>query len=168
MYIGPIQTLFLWILKSLNFGIWTWPSESTSKMSQESKIWDPVTFKKCSKFWIQSFDTLTHNCEKPVRSTLILTGASKRGPRDVLRKVLWKYTNMVIIWVFMIPMNWWNRHLFKIRNHKLSLKTFYIMKKLKIQFLYKNSFKTIYGFWFWINADFTSLVESWKPILWPY
>ena len=42
------------------------------------------------------------------------------------------------------------------------------MNKLKIQFLYKNFFKQIYGLWSWINADFTSLVESWKPILWPY
>ena len=36
--IGPIQTLFLKNLKSLNFGVLTRPSESTSNMSQKSKF----------------------------------------------------------------------------------------------------------------------------------
>ena len=35
---GPIQTLFLQNLKTLNFGILTRPSESTSKIIQKSKI----------------------------------------------------------------------------------------------------------------------------------
>ena len=115
---GLIQTLFLWNLKSFNFGIWTRPLETTSKMSQKPKIWRPVTFKKCSKFSVQSFGTLTHNCGKSVVRIKLLTGASERGLRDLPLMVLWRYTNIVTIWVFMIPLNWWNRRLFKIRNHK--------------------------------------------------
>ena len=92
---GSIQTLFLWNLKSLNFEIWIKPSESASKMSQKPKIWGPVTFKKCSKFSIQSFETLTHNCGKTVNRIKILTCAYERGPRDLWRMVLWRYTKMV-------------------------------------------------------------------------
>ena len=161
---GPIQTLFLRNLKSLNWRIWTRPSESTSKMVQKPKIWGLVTFKKCSKFWVQSFETLTHNCEKTVVRIKILTSASERGPRDLLLMVLWRYTDMVMIWVFMIPLNLWNWRFFKIRNHKSSFNSFHIMSKLKITSLYKNCFKTIYGSWFRKNADFINLVESWKPI----
>ena len=38
---------------------------------------------------------------------------------------------------------------------------------ISISYLYKNSLNTIDGFWFWLNADFTNLVESWKPTWWP-
>ena len=136
---GPIQTLFLRNLKSLNWRIWTRPSESTSKMVQKPKIWGLVTFKKCSKFWVQSFETLTHNCGKNIGRSWILTSASERGPRDVWRVVLWRYTNMVMIWVFMIPLNWWNKRLFRIGNHKSSFNSFYIMSKLKITTLWKTA-----------------------------
>ena len=123
LHIGPIQTLFPWNLKSLNLRIWIWPSESTSKMSQKLKIWGPVTFKK---FSVQSFETLTHNCGKPVGRIKILTAASERGPRDLPLMVLWRYTNKVMIWIFMISLSWWNRRLFEIRNHKLSWNNSYI------------------------------------------
>ena len=123
----------------MNLRILTRPWESTSKMSQKPKIWGPVTFKKCWKFSVQSFGTLTHNCGKSVVRIKLLTGASERGLRDLPLMVLWRYTNIVTIWVFMIPLNWWNRRLFKIRNHKSSFNSFYIISKLKIAFLCKAS-----------------------------
>ena len=121
------------------------PWESTSKMSQKPKLRGLVTFKKYSKFSVQSFGTLTHNCGKPVGRIKILTSASERGPRDLPLMVLWRYTNIVMIWVFMIPLNWWNRGLFRIRNHKSSFNNFYIIsifsnwgftKKSNVQFAY--------------------------------
>ena len=93
-----------------------------------------------------------------------LTGAFDRGPRDLVRLVLWRYTSVVIIWVFMISLKWSNRHLFQMRNHKLSWKKSYIVKIFSIFFVCKNLFKAIYGFWFEINANLTILVKSWKPI----
>ena len=133
-------------------------------MSQKLKIWGPVTFRKCSKFWVQSFETLTHNCEKTVGRIKILTGASERRPRDLWRMVLWRYTNMVMTWVFMISLNWWYRRLVKIRTHKLSRNNSYRTMLIWIFGLYENCWTTIYGFWFWKKADFTNLVESCKPI----
>ena len=58
---GWIQTLFLWILKSSNFGISTISSDSQSKMSQESKkirSRDRRIFEKNPYYEIK---TLTHN-----------------------------------------------------------------------------------------------------------
>ena len=133
-------------------------------MSQKLKIWGPVTFRKCSKFWVQSFETLTHNCEKTVGRIKILTGASERSPRDLWRMVLWRYTNIVMIWVYMIPLSWWNQLFFKIRNHKSSFNSFHIIRKFKLTSFYKNCFEIIYGSWFWLNADITNLVKSWKPM----
>ena len=110
----------------MNFGIWTRPSEFTSKIIQKSKIWGLVTFKKYSKFSIESYETFTHDCEKTVICIKILTSASEREPRDLGGSVLWRYTDMFIRWVFMILLNWWNRRLFKIRNHQLPWNSFYI------------------------------------------
>ena len=61
MNIGGIKTLFLWILKSSDFGISTISSDSQSKMSQESKkirSRDRRIFEKNPYYEIK---TLTHN-----------------------------------------------------------------------------------------------------------
>ena len=119
--LGPIQTLLLWNQKILNFGVRTRPLESASKMIQKSKLWGSMT-RNFLDFSIWNFETLTRFCGNTVFWILNLTCASARAPRDLVRLVLWRYTNMVMIWVFMISLNWSNRRLFQIRNHKIAFK----------------------------------------------
>ena len=127
--IGWIQTLFLRILKSLNIEISTRPSDSASKMSQKFEKLRFRDFRDVWNFSIQSFLTLTRFCGNTVFQIWNLTGPSERGPRDLWGSVLWRYTDMAIMLIFMILINWSNRRLSEIRNHKLTLKKFYIMSQ---------------------------------------
>ena len=117
------------------------------KYESEIEIMRSPDFRIVLSFSIWNYETLTRFCGNTVFRNLNLTGASERGPRDLFRLVLWRYTNIVIIWVFMIPLNWSNRRFFKIRNHKLSWKNSYILEIFSICLLYKSSLKAIYGFW---------------------
>ena len=99
---GWIQTLFLRILKNLNIEISTRPSESTSKMSQKLEKMRSRGFRDVWNFSIQSFETLTRFCGNTAFKIWNLTGPSERGPRDLWGSVLWRYTNLAIMWIFMI------------------------------------------------------------------
>ena len=73
----------------LRLYLYTCPTLRISESSiQKLKIWDSVTFKNCSKFWMESFETSTHHCEKTVGRSWILIFASERGPLDLGWSVL--------------------------------------------------------------------------------
>ena len=88
---GWIQTLFLWILKSSNFGIPTISSDSQSKMSQESKkirSRDRRIFEKNPYYEIK---TLTHNNVNTVSDRSNWTGSSDSACDLVpLTEVWWR------------------------------------------------------------------------------
>ena len=134
---GSIQTLFRGILKSLNILISTGPSDSSSKMSQETENIRSRDCQNFRKFSIQSFETLTRFCENTVCWIWNLTDSCERGHRDLVRLVLWRYTNMALIGVFIILLNRSNRRLSKIRNHTLSWKNSYIKNIFSVRFLLK-------------------------------
>ena len=134
---GWIQTFFLGILKSLNIGISIASSESTSKMSQKLKNIRSRDCRNFRKFSIQSFETLTRFCGDTVCLIWNLTGPCERGRRDLYRLVLWRYTYMALIGVFIILLNRSNRRLSKIRNHTLSWKNFYIISIFSSRFFWK-------------------------------
>ena len=126
---GSIQTLFREILKSLNIVISTGPSDSSSKMIQKTENIRSRDCRNFRKFSIQSFETLTRFSGNTVCWNWNLTGPCERGRRDLFRLVLWRYTDMALIGVFMILLNRSNRRLSKISNHKLSQQNFYIFSK---------------------------------------
>ena len=55
-----------------------------------------MTFKKCPKISVQSFETLTNNCGKTVGRFKILTDASEKGTRDLFGE--WYYEG-ILIWL---------------------------------------------------------------------
>ena len=134
---GSIQTLFRGILKSLNILISTGPSDSSSKMSQKTENIRSRDCRNFRKFSIQSFETLTRFCGNTVCLIWNLTGPCERGRRDLYRLVLWRYTYMALIGVFIILLNRSNRRLSKIRNHTLSWKNFYIRSIFSSRFFWK-------------------------------
>ena len=69
---------------------------------------------------------------------------------------------MVMIWVFMISLNCSSRRIFKIRNHKLSRKSSYILQMFSICSLYKSSLKAILWFLIWNKRRFDQLSEIMK------
>ena len=136
--IGSIQTLFRGILKSLNILISTGPSDSSSKMSQKTENIRSRDCRNFRKFSIQSFETLTRFCGNTVCLIWNLTGPCERGRRDLYRLVLWRYTDMALIGVFMILLNRSNRRLSKIRNHTLFWKNSYIISTIPDTIFQKN------------------------------
>ena len=134
---GSIQTLFRGILKSLNILISTGPSDSSSKMSQQTENIKSRDCQNFRKFSIQSLETLTRFCGNTVCLIWNLTGPCERGRRDLYRLVLWRYTYMALIGVFIILLNRSNRRLSKIRNHTLSWKNFYIISIFSSRFFWK-------------------------------
>ena len=136
--IGSIQTLFRGILKSLNILISTRPSDSSSKMSQKTENIRSRDCRNFHKFSIQSFETLTRFCGNTVCWIWNLTGPCERGRRDLYRLVLWRYTDMALIGVFMILLNRSNRRWSKIRNHTLFWKDSYIISTIPDIIFQKN------------------------------
>ena len=95
--IGRIQTLFLWILKSSDFGISTISSDSQSKMSQESKkirSRDRRIFEKNPYYEIK---TLTHNNVKTVSDKRNWTGSSDSACDLLLLTEVW-WRHDYVIW----------------------------------------------------------------------
>ena len=89
MAIGPIETLFLRNLKSLNFGIWTRPSKSTSKIIQKPKIWGD--FQKIFKIFNWKFRNfhawLRKNCWSRINSDWRIWKRASRSRREGIMKV---------------------------------------------------------------------------------
>ena len=95
--IGWIQTLFLWILKSSDFGISTISSDSQSKMSQESKkirSRDRRIFEKNPYYEIK---TLTHNSVNTISDKRNWTGSSDSACDLLLLTEVW-WRHDYVIW----------------------------------------------------------------------